>query len=101
MAAPNMPLHQLEILSAQERRMLLEEFNVQGQLIPATTITALFEAQVSGTPDAFALTGDRVNSECRSSCFGSNFVWLSITRCPSSMVCALDANGNRTRTVEG
>src|SRR5205807_9417258 len=29
-AAPNAPLHQLEVLTAQERRMLLEEFNIQG-----------------------------------------------------------------------
>jgi amino acid adenylation domain-containing protein/non-ribosomal peptide synthase protein (TIGR01720 family)/FkbM family methyltransferase len=54
-AAPDVPLHRLEILALSERQMLLEEFNATATEIPQTTLTALFEAQAARTPDAPAL----------------------------------------------
>ena len=54
-ALPDVPLHELEILSAEERRTLLEEFNDTTRLIPETTLPALFEAQVAQAPCALAV----------------------------------------------
>jgi amino acid adenylation domain-containing protein len=55
-ADPRTPVSRLEILSAQERAMLLEQFNAQAEQIAPATITSLFEAQVARTPKASALT---------------------------------------------
>jgi pristinamycin I synthase-3/4 len=54
-AAPDVPLQRLEILSAGERHMLLESFNVTARPLPEATLPALFEAQVGRTPQAIAL----------------------------------------------
>ncbi|MBZ5520986.1 MAG: amino acid adenylation domain-containing protein [Acidobacteriia bacterium] len=53
-AAPGMPVSRLQIVSEQERRMLLEEFNQQMPAVRATTLTAQFEAQAANTPQSIA-----------------------------------------------
>ena len=55
LASPDVPLHQLEILSPEERYTLLEEFNDTARLIPETTLPALFEAQVARAHAALAV----------------------------------------------
>ena len=54
-ATPDASLHRLEILEAQERHMLLEEFNDTARPLPEATLPQLFEAQVARTPEATAL----------------------------------------------
>jgi amino acid adenylation domain-containing protein len=56
-ASPHAPLHCLEILTAEERRALLEEFNatMPSQAAPGT-LTELFQAQAAVTPNAIAVT---------------------------------------------
>ena len=54
-ATPDALLHRLEILEAQERHMLLEEFNDTARPLPEATLPQLFEAQVARTPGAMAL----------------------------------------------
>jgi amino acid adenylation domain-containing protein len=54
-SAPHAPIHCLEILSPEERRMLLEDFNATAWSIPETTVTRLFEEQVGRTPNAGAV----------------------------------------------
>ena len=54
-ATPDAPLHRLEILDAQERHMLLEEFNDTARPLPEATLPQLFEAQVAHAPGAIAL----------------------------------------------
>ena len=49
----------LEIHSAEERMMLLEQFNAPAGPIAPATITTLFEAQVERTPKATAVTFGR------------------------------------------
>lgn len=55
-ATPDAPLWKLEILDERERHCVLRGFNATGHAIPATTLPALFEAQVALSPDAVALT---------------------------------------------
>lgn len=56
-ANPNQPLHCFDILTSAERRALLEEFNAVMPSAPAlATLTELFEAQATRTPDAIAVT---------------------------------------------
>ena len=55
MAAPDVPLHRLEILGAEERRTLLEGFNATAREVPEASLPALFEAQVARTPEAVAV----------------------------------------------
>jgi pristinamycin I synthase-3/4 len=54
-AAPDAPLHQLSILSADERRELLEGYNATRREVPDATLPELFEAQVARAPDAIAV----------------------------------------------
>ena len=54
-AAPQVPLHRLQVLAPEERHTLLEEFNPTVRVLPAATLPALFEAQVARTPEAIAL----------------------------------------------
>ena len=53
--APEVPLHQLEVLGPEERHSLLEEFNATARPLPGATVPELFEAQVARTPEALAL----------------------------------------------
>ncbi len=57
-ATPQAPLHELEIVTAEERRQLLDEFNLQPEqpVATAATLIELFEAQVERTPEAVALS---------------------------------------------
>ena len=54
-ADPSAPLHRLDILSADERIRLLDEFNDTATPVPETTLVELFERQVARTPDNVAI----------------------------------------------
>ncbi|HEV2962449.1 MAG TPA: amino acid adenylation domain-containing protein [Candidatus Angelobacter sp.] len=54
-SAPHAPIHSLDILSTDERRTLLQEFNATATAIPETTVARLFEGQVDRTPNAQAV----------------------------------------------
>ncbi|HZD93712.1 MAG TPA: condensation domain-containing protein, partial [Candidatus Sulfotelmatobacter sp.] len=54
-ADPHAPVHSLEILNAQERRMLLDDYNATATPIPEKTVIGRFEEQVDRTPTATAL----------------------------------------------
>ncbi|KUJ69096.1 hypothetical protein ACZ90_14755 [Streptomyces albus subsp. albus] len=54
-AAPHTPLSGIELLSAEERRQVLVEWNDTAAHQPATTVPALFEAQVARTPQTPAV----------------------------------------------
>src|SRR5215510_6691468 len=54
-ARPDVPLHQLDILGAEERQMLLESFNATACAVREATLSELFEAQVERTPEATAV----------------------------------------------
>ena len=56
LASPDTPLHQLESLTAQERKQVLYDFNDTAVPYPQdATLPELFEAQVARTPDAVAV----------------------------------------------
>jgi amino acid adenylation domain-containing protein/FkbM family methyltransferase/non-ribosomal peptide synthase protein (TIGR01720 family) len=55
LAHPDIPLNQLDILDPEERQALLDESNATAHYIPQTTVNALFEAQVSQSPQATAV----------------------------------------------
>ena len=57
-AAPQSRLHELEIITEEERRQLLDEFNQHAEEPSAisTTLVELFEAQVERTSEATALS---------------------------------------------
>ncbi|MET9301303.1 amino acid adenylation domain-containing protein [Micromonospora aurantiaca] len=62
-ADPQLPLAQLQMITAPERRRLLRDWNDTYQPIVAGSLAELFEAQVARTPDAPALAcGDSVVS---------------------------------------
>ncbi|MFL5336731.1 MAG: condensation domain-containing protein, partial [Geminicoccaceae bacterium] len=54
-AAPELPLHQLEVLAHEERDRLLEGFNATTHPLPPAVLPALVEAQVAHAPDATAV----------------------------------------------
>ncbi|MFD0313291.1 amino acid adenylation domain-containing protein [Streptomyces flavalbus] len=54
-AGPDLPVAELEILTEEERRAVLLEWNDTAREVPATTLPELFRAQVARTPDALAL----------------------------------------------
>jgi pristinamycin I synthase-3/4 len=54
-AQPQTPLGELNILSAQERQLVLHDWNATAQPVPPACLPALFEAQVAKTPSATAL----------------------------------------------
>ncbi len=59
---PHAPIHSLEILSPEERRILLEDFNATAASIPEKTVTRLFEEQAERTPNATAVQcGDELS----------------------------------------
>ncbi|MCG1056113.1 amino acid adenylation domain-containing protein, partial [Mycetohabitans sp. B5] len=52
---PAQPIEQIELLDTAERQQLLVDWNSTAQPVSATTLPALFEAQVAKAPDAIAL----------------------------------------------
>ena len=56
--APEARLHELAIVTAEERRQLLNEFNLKAEqpMAATTTLAELFEAQVELRPEAMALS---------------------------------------------
>ncbi|MFF4764683.1 amino acid adenylation domain-containing protein, partial [Streptomyces sp. NPDC001292] len=58
---PETPLSRLDVLDADERRAVLEEWNDSVRALPALTLPKAFEAQAARTPDATALIGAGVS----------------------------------------
>src|SRR5262249_20613087 len=54
-AAPDVAIGRLEILSAAERRTILHEWNATARALPGATLPQLFAAQAAATPDAVAV----------------------------------------------
>jgi len=54
-AAPDVSIGRLEILSAAERRTLLRDWTATERALPAATLPQLFAAQAAATPDAVAV----------------------------------------------
>src|SRR5262249_57818098 len=52
---PERAIGSLEILSPQERRTILYDWNDTAHAIPSATLPQLFEAQVANSPDAIAV----------------------------------------------
>ncbi|MFF9347258.1 amino acid adenylation domain-containing protein, partial [Streptomyces sp. NPDC014734] len=55
---PSRPLSTLDILSAQEQRQLLREWNDTAHTVPDATLPDLFQAQATRTPHAIAVQHD-------------------------------------------
>ncbi|MFF9352749.1 amino acid adenylation domain-containing protein, partial [Streptomyces sp. NPDC014734] len=55
---PSRPLSTLDILSAQEQRQLLREWNDTAHTVPDATLPDLFQAQTTRTPHAIAVQHD-------------------------------------------
>ncbi|MEE1764997.1 non-ribosomal peptide synthetase [Streptomyces sp. SP18BB07] len=54
-AEPQRPVREFDLVDADERRLLLTEWNNTGHEVPTQTLTDLIEAQVARTPDAPAV----------------------------------------------
>ena len=54
-ATPELAIGRLDVLSAAERRTLLEEWNATARPLPEATLPGLFAAQAARTPDAVAV----------------------------------------------
>src|SRR5262249_10516223 len=54
-AAPGVAIGRLEILSAAERRTILQEWTATERALPGATLPQLFAAQAAATPDAVAV----------------------------------------------
>src|SRR5262249_42474594 len=54
-AAPDVAIGRLDILSAAERRTLLQEWTATARALPGATLPQLFAAQAAATPDAVAV----------------------------------------------
>ncbi|MGW6911272.1 amino acid adenylation domain-containing protein [Streptomyces sp. NPDC054940] len=54
-AEPGRPVREFDVVSEDERRLLLTEWNTTGHEVPSGTLTELIEAQVARTPDAPAV----------------------------------------------
>ena len=54
-AQPDLPIGSIDLLSAQERRQILSDWNDTAHAMADTTLPLLFEQQVQRTPDALAL----------------------------------------------
>ncbi|MFK0202880.1 non-ribosomal peptide synthetase [Streptomyces lavendulae] len=59
-AAPDLPLSDLDVLAPAERRAITTDWNDTAHEVPGATLADLFAAQVARTPDAEALRGDDV-----------------------------------------
>jgi amino acid adenylation domain-containing protein len=55
LASPDIPLHRLDILRAEERQMLLVDANATAEPLLESTLLASFEKQVARTPNAAAV----------------------------------------------
>ncbi|MFE7115549.1 amino acid adenylation domain-containing protein, partial [Streptomyces sp. NPDC057654] len=55
-AAPELAVSQVDVLGADERRRVLEEWNDTAAEVPRATLPELFERQAARTPDAVAVT---------------------------------------------
>ena len=64
-ADPDRPLSQLRLLSPDEERLVLREWNQTGVAWPAATIPELFAQQVEAAPDACAVACDGVRLSYR------------------------------------
>jgi amino acid adenylation domain-containing protein len=53
--SPNLPLCRVQMLSGEERQMLLEEGNATALVLPEAAIPSLFEAHCARTPQAVAV----------------------------------------------
>ncbi|MFE2282281.1 amino acid adenylation domain-containing protein [Streptomyces sp. NPDC059454] len=53
--APQLPVGHVEVLTADERSVLLDGFNATERAVPEGTLPELFQAQVARTPDATAV----------------------------------------------
>ncbi|MFJ7281045.1 amino acid adenylation domain-containing protein, partial [Kitasatospora sp. NPDC098663] len=56
-AEPTLPVGQVDVLGAEERRRLVEEWNDTDVTVPGPLLPALLEAQAARTPDATAVLG--------------------------------------------
>ena len=77
-AAPAQTVEEVTLLGEAEQSELLVTWNETAQSVPATTVTALFEAQAARTPDAVALV-DIAASEAPSIA-GASIAGASIRR---------------------
>jgi amino acid adenylation domain-containing protein len=57
-AHPDQKISEIDILTAEESRQLLDGWNKTARAIPDVTVPELFEQQVSRTPDAIAVQAD-------------------------------------------
>ncbi|WP_158103132.1 non-ribosomal peptide synthetase, partial [Streptomyces tricolor] len=55
---PSRPLSTLDVLSEEDRRLLLREWNDTARAVPDTTLPELFQAQAARTPQAIAVQHD-------------------------------------------
>ncbi|MEV5934742.1 non-ribosomal peptide synthase/polyketide synthase [Streptomyces sp. NPDC052079] len=58
--APELPVGRVDALGADERRMLLDDFNATERPVRRDSLPGLFQAQVARTPDATAVVFERV-----------------------------------------
>src|SRR2546421_5758745 len=80
-AEPDRPLGELPLLSEEERRRVLVEWNDTALDVPAATFPELFEAQVARSPDATALVfGDRALSFAELNAAANRLAHLLIER---------------------
>ncbi|MER6160272.1 amino acid adenylation domain-containing protein [Streptomyces sp. NPDC001868] len=54
-AEPGRPVREFDVVDADERRLLLTEWNTTGREVPSLTLTDLIEAQAARTPDVPAV----------------------------------------------
>uniref|UniRef100_UPI00117E6DB4 hypothetical protein n=1 Tax=Streptomyces sp. ms184 TaxID=1827974 RepID=UPI00117E6DB4 len=58
---PGRRIASVDVLSEDERHLLLEEWNDTATPVPSATVPELFQRQVRETPDATALVADGVH----------------------------------------
>jgi amino acid adenylation domain-containing protein/non-ribosomal peptide synthase protein (TIGR01720 family) len=103
-ADPDQPMSRIDILTPEERHQLLVECNDTAAPIPVTTLPALFETQVSATPEAIAvvfedttLTYNQFNTAANQLAHAliirgvgpEQIVALALPRCPELVIAIL------------